>query len=54
MTIEKHKQAALDHAIDIAKAYAAAGLDKDSPAKVIRETYKSIVKILDDMGGSDH
>lgn len=39
------KDYALKEAVEIAKLYVQAGLEKDSPAKVIRETYAAIEKI---------
>lgn len=42
---DEQKKYALKEAVEIAKLYVQAGLEKASPAKVIRETYAAIKKI---------
>ena len=42
---DEQKEYALKEAVEIAKLYVQAGLERSSPAKVIRETYAAIAKI---------
>jgi len=50
MATDEQKEKALKDAIEIAKVCAAAGIERGSPAKIIRETYREIIKIHDAAG----